>query len=166
MQRARHGIGALARSLVARTLTTGVLWWILTEGRPGGVVPSGLVVLASTLSSYWMIAPGGAGWRPQGLLRFVPFFLVQSVRGGVDVALRAFHPRLPILTGLVDYPLRIPDGLPRVFFINALSLLPGTVSAELRGDRLTVHLLDRRLSTGGRIEALEDRVAALFGVAI
>jgi multicomponent Na+:H+ antiporter subunit E len=45
-----------------------------------------------------------------------------------------------------------------------LSLLPGTLSAERRGDSLSIHVLDRRMEVAALIDRLERRVADLYGV--
>jgi multicomponent Na+:H+ antiporter subunit E len=100
------------------------------------------------------------------LFRFLPVFLWGSLRGGMDVALRAIHPRLPLAPALQDYPLRIPDGPGRVLLIDVISLMPGTLSADLRGDTLAVHVLDGRQPVLPKIQALEERAAALFGLTL
>jgi multicomponent Na+:H+ antiporter subunit E len=164
MPRPRRSAAELARSLLARIPLLGILWWAFVEGEVGGWIPSGLAVLTATLASYPLIPVGAWRWRVRGVLRFLPFFLRQSARGGIDVAARALHPRLPVLPGFIEYPLRLPEGPARVFFVNSLNLLPGTLSAELRDGVLRVHLLHRGMPARERIEQLEGRVAALFGV--
>lgn len=158
----RSVIGAV----LARTLLLGVLWWAISEGRgdwwPGGA----LTILAAAATSLLLVPPRPSGWRPAGLPGFIPFFLWQSVRGGVDVAARALHPGLSIQPGLLYYRMRLPDSFPRVLFVNVLNVLPGTVSARVSGDTLTVHLLDRRLPARERIVELETRVGRMFGVEI
>ena len=89
-------------------------------------------------------------------------FLWHSLKGGVDVAWRAFHPRLPITSKLVEYPLRLPPGLPRVILVNTVSLLPGTLSAELGSQVLKVHVLDSLGDFLAELEALEQRVGCRF----
>jgi multicomponent Na+:H+ antiporter subunit E len=145
-------------------LLLSVLWWVLVEGEVGDAMLSGLAVLASALASYPLVPMGSWRWRYRGLLRFLPFFLQQSIQGGLDVAWRALHPRLPVLPGFMEYPFRLPDGPARSFFVTALSLLPGTLSADLRNDVLQVHLLHREMPARKRIEQLELRVAAIFEV--
>ncbi|MBE0509552.1 MAG: Na+/H+ antiporter subunit E [Chromatiales bacterium] len=44
-----------------------------------------------------------------GWLRFIPFFLLQSLLGGIDVARRAFHPRTPLSPTLIRYPLSLSE---------------------------------------------------------
>lgn len=151
-------------SLLGRAVLLGVVWWAFVEGEVGSRVLSGAAVAAVALASLALAPPGSGRWSPSGLLRFLPFFLSQSLRGGADVAARAFHPRLPVLPGMIEYPLRLPEGPARIFFVVSLSLLPGTLSARLEGDTLRVHLLHRGMPARGRIEELEARVAALFAL--
>jgi multisubunit Na+/H+ antiporter MnhE subunit len=93
-----------------------------------------------------------------------PFFLWRSLYGGVDVARRALHPKLPISPGLFDYRWRLPPGLPRVFMANTVSLLPGTLSAELGEEYLHVHVLDRSGDFIPELSIVEEHVARLFGL--
>jgi multicomponent Na+:H+ antiporter subunit E len=49
---------------------------------------------------------------------------------------------------------------------NTVSLLPGTLSVELRSNFLTVHVLNGRKDVLSELETLEQRVAALFGTSL
>ena len=100
---------------------------------------------------------------PRGLVRFIGFFGTQSVLGGVDVALRALSPRLPLKPACVMYPLRITGTGPRVFLANTISLLPGTLSARVYEDALEIHVLDRTKPVFDELARVEERVADLFG---
>ncbi len=96
----------------------------------------------------------------------MPFFLINSLLGGADVAWRALHPDLPIAPDLLKYLLRLPPGLPRVFMANTVSLLPGTLSAALDQNILRIHVLDSRRDVLAELEALEQRVARMFGTSL
>ena len=98
-----------------------------------------------------------------GLFRFVPFFLYQSVRGGIDVMRRALSFSQDLDPGLVFYTTLLPEGSARIFFVNTISLLPGTLSAELRGNQVKIHTLDKGLPVWANIQRLEYRIAALMG---
>jgi len=71
-------------------LTLGSLagvWWLLSGGEPA----SWMIGLPTVIATGWAVrrlgpAQAGALWV-RGLLRFIPFFLWESLRGGVDVAL-------------------------------------------------------------------------------
>jgi multicomponent Na+:H+ antiporter subunit E len=98
------------------------------------------------------------------MLHFVPFFVLTSLRGGLDVAWRALHPRLPIAPVLLHHPLRLPPGTARTFLIDTVSLLPGTLSTDVREATLVLHVLTDSSAAAPGVVRLEQHVAALFGV--
>jgi multicomponent Na+:H+ antiporter subunit E len=140
------------------------LWWALT----GGAADSWLVgvpsVLAATVASQLLWRRHTGWWSPLALLRFVVFFLRESMRGGVDVARRALHPDLPLRPALVRLESRLPPGPPEVFLMNALSLMPGTLGVELRGTALTLHVLDEQSPVVEETRRLEALIAAMFRI--
>lgn len=155
------------RRVLSRSIVLGILWWVLGGSDPlwwwVGLPAVGLAVMVSL-----SLAPASMQqrWRARGVVLFVPFFCFQSLRGGIDVARRAFDPRLPLHPSLVRYPFRLMDWPSRVFMANAVSLLPGTLSADLDEHHLLVHALDQDLPVMAQLHALETRVAHLFCVAL
>jgi multicomponent Na+:H+ antiporter subunit E len=153
-----------ARAALLRLLLFTALWWVLAEGEAKGWAVAAASVGGATLASLILLPPGSRRLRVAALARFVPFFLRESVRGGIDVARRALHPRLPLSPGFIEYRLRLPAGPARVLFATTISLLPGTVSAQLGETHLRVHLLDRSRPVQARLRELEERVASVFGI--
>ncbi|MEW6488429.1 MAG: Na+/H+ antiporter subunit E [Thermodesulfobacteriota bacterium] len=140
-----------------------LLWWALADGEPGswGVgLPAACAAAALTLA---LAPPRAVPWSLKGAVGFLPFFLWQSLRGGIDVALRAFSPVMPLEPGFVHYRWNLPEGPARVLFANSVSLAPGTLSARVEEEGLTVHVLDLSQPTCVRLAALETRVAGIFG---
>lgn len=151
-----------ARALLVRSLTLALLWWALTEGEAIGAF--GLIVVALALAAtFALAAPRPGVLRLSGLLRFLAVFFWESLRGGVDVAGRALALRPAIAPGIVEIPLLIPDEREQVLVAGVLSLVPGTVSAELEAERLRLHVLDHRLPVEETVRGIEARVAAVFG---
>lgn len=149
-------------ALLFRGAAFALVWWALAEGRADswGV---GAVTVAAALAASLALAPPGAGrWSLAGLLGYAGFFLVQSVKGGSQVAAQAFRPRMDLAPALVDVPVALPEGLPRVLLVNTLNLLPGTVSVHLAGDRLRLHVLDARLPIAEEVRQAEARIACLW----
>jgi multicomponent Na+:H+ antiporter subunit E len=147
-------------TVVSRALLFSLLWWALTDGTAGSWWIGGPAVVSAVIISVRLVPPLGLVWRE--VMGFVPFFLWHSLKGGVDVAWRAFHPRMPITPELIEYPLRLPPGLPRVILINTVSLLPGTLSVEVGGQVLKVHVLDSLGDFLAELEVLEQRVGCMF----
>lgn len=152
------------RSGCLRAVLFALMWWILTDGAMDSWLVGTPVILFATVVSVKLLPP--VYWSFLGVVRFVPFFLWHSLCGGVDVARRALHPRLPISPELFDHRWRLPAGLPRVFMANIVSLLPGTLSAELGVNCLQVHVLDERKDFLSELEEVEQRVAAMFGISL
>ena len=151
-------------AIVSRGGLYALLWWILTDGAAGSWWIGVPAVLFALVASTALLPPAHFRWHE--FLRFMPLFLIRSLRGGTDVAWRAFHPRMPIAPKLIDYPLRLPPGLPRVFMANAVSLLPGTLSADLNRSVLKIHVLDGRTGFLSEIEFVEQGVARIFSMSL
>jgi multicomponent Na+:H+ antiporter subunit E len=144
-----------------RIILFAVLWLILT----GGSADSWLIGLPVVLVSAWLSLTLWAETplSVTGILRFAPWFLYQSVAGATDVAFRAMQPRMPLYPGLVRHRLRLPAGASRVMLADVVSMLPGTLSADLEGDELVIHALDTRKDLHAMVEDLEPRIALVFG---
>jgi multicomponent Na+:H+ antiporter subunit E len=141
-----------------------VLWWVLTGGHTASWIVGIPVVVLATGASLGLRSHELWKWRLAGLARFFPVFVWQSLRAGFQVAILAFHPRCPLAPGLLTYHLRLPVGPSRIFFMNTMSLSPGSVSADLKGDRLIIHVLDEQFLDREEWQSLESLVADLFGV--
>jgi len=151
-------------TVASRALLFSLVWWALSDGNAQSWWVGVPAVLLAVIVSVALLPSVPLVWRE--LLKFTPFFLRRSLQGGTDVARRAFHPRMPIAPEIIDYPLRLPPGLPRVILINTVSLLPGTLSAELDGQVLKVHVLDGLGDFMPELEALEQSVARMSGVSL
>jgi multicomponent Na+:H+ antiporter subunit E len=159
----RYSPGQLPRAL-ARTALYAGLWWVLTSGDPESWIIGGPAVILAGIAAYLLSGFPHWRWRLNGVVFFLPFFLWRSFVGGIDVARRALHPKRPLVPGFVDYHMRFTHTTARVFMINTISLLPGTLSVNLTGDKLTVHALDTDLPVLSELKTLESRVADLFGL--
>lgn len=153
----------MMRALIVRGLAFASLWWLLAEGRQDGWLLGSIAVAAATWASMKFYPPGAHGLRLAALPGFLAFFLVNSVRGGWQVALMALRGRAALQPAFLELPLNLPAGAPQVLLTNMLGLMPGTVGVELADNRLRLHVLHQGLPVVAEARALELRVAALFG---
>lgn len=154
-----------AHAALQRGLLFALLWWVLAEGRGDqwGVGLAG-VALAVT-ASLFLWPPRHTRFSLAGVLAFAAFFLVQSVKGGVQVARIALHPHLNLDPALLQLPLTLPHGLARVVLINTLNLLPGTVCLRIEQDTLHLHTLnERRPVAQEMVRAVESRIARMLEI--
>ncbi|WP_218141616.1 Na+/H+ antiporter subunit E [Nitrosomonas sp. Nm51] len=150
--------------IVLRILLFSILWLILTNGDPSSWLIGAPAILFAVIASTRLVSPVPLIWSE--VPGFIAFFLIRSLAAGADVAYRVLHPLMPIAPDLVTYPLRIPPGLPQVFMANTVSLMPGTLSADLNQNILKVHILDKEKNFMTELESVERRVARMFGVSL
>jgi multicomponent Na+:H+ antiporter subunit E len=143
--------------------------WLVIAGA-GGIVDLAVGAAAAavaTWASLDLLPPGQWGLRPLALAGFVLRFLRQSIVAGVDVALRALSPRLPLQPGFVVYRPRCAPGPSRDAFCTVTSLLPGTLpSGPDDSGRLVVHCLDTSQPVAEQLTVEEAKLATTLGVAL
>jgi len=137
--------------------------WLIFDGPAHW--PVGLFAAAAGgMLAGWLSSGPAFWWNPLRLAAFAWFFLVESFRGGIDVAWRSLHPALPVMPHPFRQPIGLPEGQPSTLLISVISLLPGTLSAELeRRERI---LVVHTLTAGGEhaVARLKRRIARLFSL--
>ena len=78
------------------------------------------------------------------------------------MAWRVLHPRLPVNPGFIRFDSALPAGPVRCFYVNVVSLLPGTVACGFEGDQIVIHALDRSTGVEPALRTLEQRIAGLL----
>jgi multicomponent Na+:H+ antiporter subunit E len=136
--------------------------WLVFAGTGLEALVVGLIFVPIAVALSLRLVPGGIPLRLGAVAGLLPRFIAQSVIGGIDVARRAFDPRLPIDPGWIEVPVALPDG-GRVALGGELSLMPGTLAAGSVGDRLLVHVLDRKQDVEAAIRNEEKRLRQTTG---
>lgn len=151
-----------SRMLITRTLMIGLLWWVLTEGDLAisilGLVGVGVAVVVS----FWLLPNKTWAIRPFAVIRFLPFFIWQSLLGGLDVALRAMRPGVNINPIVIRHSLSLKSEAAQVLFIWVISLLPGTAGVDLHESQARIHVLDETFADSATFRQLEHKIACLF----
>jgi multicomponent Na+:H+ antiporter subunit E len=98
-----------------------------------------------------------------GLFRYLGFFIVESLRGGLDVSRRVLASEPRVSPAFFDYSMRLHAAPAQQLFISSISLLPGTLCADRDDKLLRIHALDKDMDTTPAIKQLELRVARVFG---
>ncbi|HEY9053039.1 MAG TPA: Na+/H+ antiporter subunit E [Gammaproteobacteria bacterium] len=152
----------LNADIAIRAAFLAALWWLMVGGRTDAWLVGLPTVALATWASVHLSTHRLPGISLTGLARFLVLFIRESLRGGLDVACRTLGLRLGIEPGFKCYPLKLNDPFARVFMINCISLLPGTLSVELNGDDLELHLLDSRQNPEPQLRDLEVAIQHLF----
>ncbi|MGL4413140.1 Na+/H+ antiporter subunit E [Roseinatronobacter monicus] len=152
------------RQVILSILVLSVMWGALTGWRAKALIFGLPAIMLGAMVSFLMPPTSGFRLSLRGAMSFALWFAVQSVRGAVDVALRAFSPDMGLRPCFRSYPLSLPMGAPRITFVNIITLLPGTLSAEINNDVVIVHMLDARIELEPALIDLETRIRALFAL--
>lgn len=147
-------------ALLVRGLGYFALWVVLMGWAPGQLLFGAVTAVVAAWVSLKLLPAGTLRIRPGPLLALLPRFLWQSVVAGVDVARRAFDPRLPLAPGFVIYRSRVAPGMARTAFTSYSSLLPGTVPCgEVEGG-VVYHCLDVSQPIAEQLGTEEARLLA------
>ena len=156
-----HYVQVYGAAFAIRFAALMLLWAILTEVS-GYQLWFGLAItVLATVASLTLAPPLGHRLSVIAVLRLLPFFLSQALIGGVDVGRRALR-RRALQPVFIEYPLELTSVPSRLCFTCMISLLPGTVACDLRGDVLHIHVLDRSMRVQPVLKQLEAYTAALF----
>jgi len=151
------------KPIALRTALLASLWWVLSGGRADSWYVGAAAICAALLAWRRLPARPFAPLRAGAILPFLWFFLVASLRGGLQVAARAARPDPGLRPGMLEVSLRLPGETERLFLAATISLLPGTVATGLDGVLLRLHVLDPRLEPLHEVRTAERHVARLFG---
>lgn len=131
------------RVAIVRGLGLFALWVVLMQSaKPLDLAVGALAAIGATYASLRLLPPDAGRVRFVVLLALLPRFLWQSLKAGVDVALRAFAPHVTLATGFVEYRTGFPRGQARNHFATITSLMPGSLPSGDGPDSIEFHCLD------------------------
>ncbi len=96
-------------------------------------------------------------------LVYIFVFLYYVLKGGLDVAWRVLHPKMPIEPGIVKLQSELETETGRTALANSITLTPGTLSLDVHDGVITVHTLTKEGAEELKKGEMNRRVAALVG---
>jgi multicomponent Na+:H+ antiporter subunit E len=99
-------------------------------------------------------------WRLPG---YWLWLLVEIVKANIDVGRRIIDPNLPIDPMLFEVDADQKSDLGRVIFANSITLTPGTVSVDVRENKILVHALTAEGAEDLRRGTMNAKTTALEG---
>lgn len=135
-----------------------LLLWLVLAGVDAAGLPFGLLAAGcATWASLALLPPTQAGrMAPVVLLRLAAGVVWQTLTAGIDIALRALNPAMPLRPGMLRHELATPAGPRQDAFRAMASLAPGALptGTDAKG-ALMVHLLDTRLPAAAQLAETE-----------
>jgi len=159
----RYPIATMSGILVRLAVFAG-LWELIAQGSADAWLIGLPAVAVATLASVRLSGRALRRFSPAGLVAFLVLFVRESFAGGLDVARRTLGKQLCIQPGFRRFRLHLRDPAARVLLVNCISLLPGTLAADLDDDHVELHLLDIREYHDPQLLRLEQAIARLFGL--
>ena len=120
------------------------VWLVLTAPwNPQEAIAGAIAALLISLAVIPAASPlGDLRLNPKALaygFLYIFVFLIALVKSNIDVAFRVLHPRLPIDPGIVKVKTRLKTPLGRLLLAKSITLTPGTITVEMRGEDLHIH---------------------------
>ena len=149
------------------------LWLVLTGSTdPQELVTGGVVaVLVALVSGAAPFTDNSLKFlEPKRLIAavsYVPFMVWAIAVASWDVAKRVVSPDLRIKPGIVKVKTRLKHPTARVVLANSITLTPGTITLDIRGDELWIHWIDVSEedvegATREIVTAFEKRLEVIF----
>jgi len=95
-------------------------------------------------------------------------FLTELFKSNLDVAFRVLNPSLPINPGIVKVKTKLRSRLGRIILANSITLTPGTLTVETKGEYFYIHWIDVgsdniETATGQIVSRFEKYLEVIFG---
>jgi multicomponent Na+:H+ antiporter subunit E len=97
--------------------------------------------------------------------RYIVWLIWKVIKANIEVAILILHPKLPIRPRLLAFRTTLKHPVAKALVANSITLTPGTVTVDLRGDRYLVHALVPGSADGVTKGELQNVVAPIFGEA-
>jgi multicomponent Na+:H+ antiporter subunit E len=152
----------IARVWLSRFIALALLWCVLTNGERASWAIGLPTVLLASVVAVRLRATAAVPVSLWALPGFLGYFLRESLRAGFGVAVLALTPGRGIAPTRFTYRSSLPGGWPRALLANTVSLMPGSLTASMAGENLSVHALNGAVDTRAAVADCERRIARLL----
>ena len=140
-----------------------VFWIMLTGWKEQEIVFAiGLSLLITLIFTSKSSVFSEIKFTPKSILYmfiYVFVFLSELVKSNFDVAARVASPKLPINPGIVKVKTKLKSKLGRIMLANSITLTPGTLTVETKGEYYYIHWID---VSAKNIQSATDEIVSKF----
>jgi multicomponent Na+:H+ antiporter subunit E len=90
------------------------------------------------------------------------WLLLQIIISGIQVAKILLSPSLPIETSVIRFKVNFPNAHCKVILGNSITLTPGTLTVDIKGDEFIVHAISPVSFEGIADDSMPQKVLKLF----
>lgn len=132
------------RQFLSLWLTLLLIWLVANNSLEPDIVVIGvgIAALLAVLFMPYSRVYADIRWSPRVLLYALAFFAVflwELLKANLNVARLVFSPRIRIRPGIVEIRTRLKSPMGRLALANAITLTPGTLVVDIKGDALFIH---------------------------
>jgi multicomponent Na+:H+ antiporter subunit E len=140
-----------------------VFWLLLTDGEPSSWI-LGLPAVALTVWGVHQFPLSKESLKINlgPLLKFIPWYLVKSIRGGFEVSRLALSRSLSLTPARFVYECALVDPRSRAIFAMCLNLLPGTTTVKMDAGTIHIHSLTRVGEARLEVAELEEKMGHML----
>lgn len=152
------------KNFIISALLTLAVWLMLNGSFSQSVLVSGLIVCAVVVLFFSVRYPvfKDVKLNPKALAAMVGFaflFTLELIKANLDVARRVLSPSLPVNPGIVEIKTGLKSEIGRLALANSITLTPGTLTVDVKGDSLFIHWID---VTDRDVEGATRKIASGF----
>jgi len=128
-------------------ITLFLVWVVANNSLAPDILVTGalLAALLAVLFTPFARAYADIRWTPRVLINVILYlgvFLDELVRANLNVLRLVLTPKIDIHPGIVEIRTRLKSPLGRLVLANSITLTPGTLVVDIRGDRLFIHWIN------------------------
>lgn len=157
-------------TLFFRSVYLFVLWIVLSGMLDVFHLTEGLVcaVLIARLSLFYEPAPSifgrlpeipGIAWRGA---KYCVWLLGRIFLAAIHVAKLILSRSIPITPEIIKHKTILKSDLEKVIFAHSITLTPGTITADITGETMTIHRLDEPSSDDIDSRVMEKKIQSIF----
>lgn len=144
--------------------------WILFNGRWTNEIAIIGVVVCGLLYAFMCAFMGYSPRKEWALARKLPailrylLYLVGEIFKSAWCTIRfIWSPKVVVQPQVTSFRTRLKTDAGKVVLGNSITMTPGTITVDVRGDEILVHCLDESLAEGLEDSEMERRILALEG---
>jgi multicomponent Na+:H+ antiporter subunit E len=155
------------KEIFLKTVLFGVLWWSLVESTFSSwligiiVVPFAAWLSITLYRNNTQKSENTTSFSIVGLLKFLPFFAWQSLKGGYQTASLALSSRAAP-ADFIEFETFLGSRREKILFMHIISLMPGSLTANINGQIIRIHILDINEYSEDGLRDCEQRLSRIF----
>jgi multicomponent Na+:H+ antiporter subunit E len=128
-------------------LTLLLIWLIANGTLATDTVLTGVVITAAIALAFAAFSRvySVIRWSPRVIytyLQYLGVFLIELVKANLNVMRYVFSPNIDIHPGIVEIKTQLQSPIGRLALANSITLTPGTLVVDIRGDSLFIHWIN------------------------